>query len=87
MLHDVSFSVKPGTTTALVGPSGIGKTTIISLKEMLRKHGAALEDAEKVVTRLKSIDGNVALVDGRAVRNVQPADDRPSDRGSFWRSS
>lgn len=31
VLRDVSFSVKPGTTTALVGPSGSGKTTIISL--------------------------------------------------------
>ncbi len=28
---DVSFTIKPGTTTALVGPSGGGKTTIASL--------------------------------------------------------
>lgn len=31
VLHGVSFSVKPGTTTALIGPSGSGKTTIVSL--------------------------------------------------------
>ncbi len=30
-LHDVSFTVKPGETVALVGPSGAGKTTIIQL--------------------------------------------------------
>ena len=31
ILHDVSFSVNPGETIALVGPTGAGKTTIVSL--------------------------------------------------------
>ncbi|MED4524861.1 ABC transporter ATP-binding protein [Bacillus velezensis] len=34
-LKDISFSLKPGTVTALVGPSGAGKTTIFSLLERL----------------------------------------------------
>ncbi|WP_096155436.1 MULTISPECIES: ABC transporter ATP-binding protein [Bacillus] len=33
ILHDVSFSVPSGKTTAFVGPSGAGKTTIFSLIE------------------------------------------------------
>lgn len=31
VLHDVSFSVKPGESVALVGPTGAGKSTIVSL--------------------------------------------------------
>jgi len=31
VLHDVSFTVEPGETIALVGPTGAGKTTIINL--------------------------------------------------------
>ena len=31
IIKDISFSLKPGTTTALVGPSGSGKTTITAL--------------------------------------------------------
>lgn len=31
VLHDVNFTIEPGHTTALVGPTGAGKTTIISL--------------------------------------------------------
>jgi len=35
VLTDVSFSVKPGQMTALVGPTGAGKTTIVSLVSRL----------------------------------------------------
>jgi ATP-binding cassette, subfamily B, bacterial len=35
VLHDVNFEVKPGTMTALVGPSGAGKTTISMLVSRL----------------------------------------------------
>lgn len=32
-LQDVSFTLKPGTVTAIVGPSGGGKTTCVALLE------------------------------------------------------
>jgi ATP-binding cassette subfamily B protein len=35
VLHDVSFTVEPGTMTALVGPSGAGKTTMSLLVSRL----------------------------------------------------
>lgn len=31
IIHDLNFSVKPGSTVAIVGPTGAGKTTIINL--------------------------------------------------------
>ena len=31
MLNEVSFSVEPGQVAAIVGPSGMGKSTIASL--------------------------------------------------------
>jgi ATP-binding cassette subfamily B protein len=39
VLHDVSFRVPPGTLTALVGPSGAGKTTITHLVSRLYDAG------------------------------------------------
>jgi len=53
VLHDVSFRVAPGTMTALVGPSGAGKTTISMLVSRLydvtsgavRINGVDLRDA------------------------------------------
>jgi len=40
VLHDVSFRVAPGTLTALVGPSGAGKTTITHLVSRLYDAGS-----------------------------------------------
>ncbi len=31
MLHDVSFTARPGTTTAVIGSTGSGKTTLVNL--------------------------------------------------------
>ena len=31
MLHDISFSAEPGQTTAIIGSTGSGKTTLINL--------------------------------------------------------
>ncbi len=37
VLHGLSFQLKPGTVTAIVGPSGAGKTTVIDLLTGLHK--------------------------------------------------
>jgi subfamily B ATP-binding cassette protein MsbA len=64
-LENVTFSVEPGTTAALVGPSGAGKTTIINLIPRLydAQDGAVLIDDQDVrgVT-LASLRGAIALV-------------------------
>lgn len=64
-LEGVSFSVEPGETVALVGPSGAGKTTIFNLLPRLydATGGAVRIDGQDVrdVT-LASLRGAVALV-------------------------
>jgi ATP-binding cassette subfamily B protein len=49
VLHDVSFIVKPGTMTALVGPSGAGKTTISLLV-------SRLYDVDKGTVSINGVD-------------------------------
>ncbi|HEY7852568.1 MAG TPA: ABC transporter ATP-binding protein/permease [Caulobacteraceae bacterium] len=64
-LADVSFTVGPGTTTALVGPSGSGKTTIARLALRLidpQAGSVRLDGVDLRQARLASLRGAAALV-------------------------
>ena len=52
VLHEVSFTVKPGETIALVGPTGAGKTTIINLlaRFYLPTEGRVLVDGHDLMS-------------------------------------
>src|SRR6202451_3297820 len=65
VLHDVSFESQPGTMTALVGPSGGGKSTIIGLISAFYtpKEGRVLVDGEDLSqVRLDSYRTQLGLV-------------------------
>lgn len=65
VLKNVSFSVAPGQTVALVGSTGAGKTTIINLLNRFYdiNSGTILFDGEDITSfSLKSLRKNVAVV-------------------------
>lgn len=65
VLHDISFHARPGTVTALVGSSGSGKSTIISLVCGFHtaQRGAVLIDGRDLATiRLSSFRKQLGVV-------------------------
>lgn len=65
VLHDITFEAKPGTVTALVGSSGSGKSTIISLicGFHFASGGAVLVDGQDLATvRLSSYRQQLGVV-------------------------
>jgi len=65
VLHDISFESKPGTVTALVGSSGSGKSTIISLVCGFHtaQSGAVLVDGHDLATvKLSSFREQLGVV-------------------------
>ena len=64
-VFDMSFEAKPGTTVALVGPTGSGKTTTLALLQRLRgtDQGRILIDGTDISdVTLQSLRGAIAVV-------------------------
>jgi len=64
-LHDLNFKARPGSTTALVGPTGAGKTTALSLlyRAYDPSQGRILVDGVDIRSvSLNSLRSNIAVV-------------------------
>ncbi|HEV2363637.1 MAG TPA: ABC transporter ATP-binding protein/permease [Caulobacteraceae bacterium] len=64
-LHDITFAAEPGSTTALVGPSGAGKTTIVRLAlRLVDPQGGrvTIDGVDLRQARLASLRRTAALV-------------------------
>ena len=65
VLHDVSFTVEPGSTVALVGPSGGGKSTICALLPRfydLLSGSIKLDDLDVRDWKLKELRSSIGIV-------------------------
>lgn len=88
-LTDVSFEIPPGVTTALVGASGAGKTTIVNLLLRLYQPSAGtirvdnrpLEDVRRVDwLKLLAVAGqDVDLIEGTVIDNIRMADNAATE--------
>ena len=85
VLDDVSFEIKPGETTALVGPTGAGKSTVLSLVSRLydptggelRIDGRPLPELDLFALRrrIAVVPQDVFLFTGSVLDNVRLFDD------------
>jgi ATP-binding cassette subfamily B protein len=88
-LSDVSFETPPGTTTALVGPSGAGKTTAVRLalrlidpqEGVVRIDGVDLREVRQVSLRraLALVPQEVALFNDSLYANIAFGDPEASE--------
>ena len=65
VLNDVSFTVKPGEMVALVGATGVGKTTVVSLVERFYDPNAGqilLDGTDIRTVTLASLRANLSMV-------------------------
>jgi len=92
-LADVSFETPPGSTTALVGPSGAGKTTIVRLALRLidpqagavRLDGADLREVRQAAVRraVSLVPQEVALFNETLAANVAFGNPE-ADEAAIW---
>jgi subfamily B ATP-binding cassette protein MsbA len=81
VLHDLSFQVRPGECVAIVGPSGVGKTTLISLIMCFYRptrgeicfDGQSLSDYElaSLRQRIGYVSQNPLLLSGTILDNLR----------------
>ena len=84
VLHDISFEVSPGTTCAIVGPTGAGKSTVLSLVSRMHDpaSGAVLLDGQALTAlslrslrrRIAVVQQDVFLFTGTILQNIRMLD-------------
>lgn len=84
VLRDVSFTIQPGETLALVGSTGSGKSTIINLLNRfydIQKGAILVDDRDIRAYRLKTLRDRIAIVlqdvflfDGTVLENITMRD-------------
>jgi len=89
VLHDISFEVTPGTTCAIVGPTGAGKSTILSLvsrmydpasgEVLLDGHSLTRLSLRSLRRRIAVVQQDVFLFTGTILENIRILDQSISE--------
>ncbi len=95
VLHDISFTVEPGTTTAIIGSTGSGKTTLVGLVARLfdvtggavRLDGADVRrlDPDDLWRRIGLVPQRAFLFAGTVASNLRYGDPDATD-DDLWRA-
>ena len=89
VLSDVSFKVKPGDRLAVVGPSGVGKTTLISLilnfykpdkgEILFDKIPASEYNLKDLRRRIGYVSQNPTILSGTVMENLKYGNEKASE--------
>ncbi|RUA26601.1 MAG: ABC transporter ATP-binding protein [Actinobacteria bacterium] len=95
VLHDITFTVEPGTTTAIIGSTGAGKSTLIGLVPRLfdvtagevRVDGVDVRsyDPDELWARIGLVPQRAFLFSGTVASNLRYGD-AAADDASLWRA-
>jgi len=95
VLHDLTFTVEPGTTTAIIGSTGAGKTTLVGLVPRLfdvtagvvRIDGVDVREYEPDLLwkRIGLIPQRAFLFSGTVASNLRYGDEEATDE-ELWRA-
>jgi ATP-binding cassette subfamily B protein len=93
VLHDITFAIEPGTTTAVIGSTGAGKTTLIGLVPRLfdATAGAVLVDGvdvrdydpDELWRRIGLVQQRAFLFSGSIASNLRYGDQAATDE-ELW---
>jgi ATP-binding cassette subfamily B protein len=95
VLHDISFTMEPGTTTAIIGSTGSGKTTLIGLIPRLFDVTAGSVtvdgvdvrdyDPDELWKRVGLVPQRAFLFSGTVASNLRYGDEQADD-DDLWRA-
>lgn len=96
VLSEVSFTVPPGTTTAIVGASGAGKTTLLRLaarfydvdggRVLVGEHDVREQPSDTLLNQLSLVFQNVYLFDRSVADNIRIGKPDATD-AEVWRAA